>query len=204
MKAIPLLLPLLLTSCLAQACDGLVIEHPWIREAPPGARVMAGYAELRNEGSSLLVIDAAESPGYFDHVMIHETQLAEGRAHMVSRETLELAPGATRSVAPGGRPRRRMQPGAARALARRSRSPCGAGSRARSCSFQCARRHLDPDRPHAWLCCVMAGSAQGIAAIPRASAPAITPDVRIGTCGAAMACASPDRHPAPSLRDQSG
>lgn len=110
MKAIPLLLPLLLTSCLVQACDGLVIEHPWIREAPPGARVMAGYAELRNEGSSLLVIDAAESPGYFDHVMIHETQLAEGRARMVSRETLELAPGATLSLAPGGLHLMLMQP----------------------------------------------------------------------------------------------
>lgn len=110
MKPTLLLLPLLLAGFTAEACEDLVIERAWIREAPPGARVMAGYAELRNEGASPLVIDAVESPGYFDHVMIHETQLAEGRARMLPRETLEILPGATVSLAPGGLHLMLMQP----------------------------------------------------------------------------------------------
>ena len=110
MKPSSLLLPLLLASHLVDACEGLVIEHAWIREAPPGARVMAGYAELRNDGGSPLVIDALESPGYFEHVMIHETLLEEGRARMVPREALEILPGATLSLAPGGLHLMLMQP----------------------------------------------------------------------------------------------
>lgn len=93
---------LLLASGAAHACEGLVIEHAWVREAPPGARVMAGYAELRNEGATALIVEAVEGPGYFDHVMIHETRLEEGRARMVARERLELLPGETVLLAPGG------------------------------------------------------------------------------------------------------
>ncbi|MBM4228316.1 MAG: copper chaperone PCu(A)C [Gammaproteobacteria bacterium] len=110
MKPTSLLLPLLLACCPTEACEGLVIERAWIREAPPGARVMAGYAELRNDGASTLVVDAVESSGYFDHVMIHETLLEEGRARMVPRDTLEIPPGATLSLAPGGLHLMLMQP----------------------------------------------------------------------------------------------
>ncbi len=110
MKMAPILLPLLLAGSLAEACEGLVVERQWIREAPPGARVMAGYAELRNEASSLLVINGVESPGYFEHTMIHETQLVEGRARMAPRETLEIAQAATLSLAPGGLHLMLMQP----------------------------------------------------------------------------------------------
>lgn len=96
-----LLATLLLSAQGSLACDGLTVTGAWIREAPPGAPVMAGYGTLLNTGAMPLTIIAVESPGFFHHVGMHETSLDEGQARMVPRESLSLAPGQTLPLAPG-------------------------------------------------------------------------------------------------------
>ena len=97
--ALPLLLAALPLS--AGACPGLEVKSPWIREPPPGARVLAGFAELVNPGSSPVVIDRAESP-QVGHVMMHESRLEDGLARMVPHATLVVPAGGRLSLAPGG------------------------------------------------------------------------------------------------------
>ena len=101
---VPLLLGLMVPGVMpfaATACPGLTVEAPWIREPPPGARVLAGFAELVNSGSAPVVIDRAESP-QFAHVMLHESRLENGLARMVPHATLVVPPGGSLSLAPGG------------------------------------------------------------------------------------------------------
>ena len=86
---------------LAGACEGLAVNGAWIREAPPGAMVLAGYGELRNEGARALRITAVEST-QFKHVMLHETVMEGGKARMVARDVLLIAPAAQAVLAPGG------------------------------------------------------------------------------------------------------
>ena len=45
----------------AAAAGRLEISHAWIRTAPPGAMMQAGYAILRNSGDAPLVISGAHS-----------------------------------------------------------------------------------------------------------------------------------------------
>lgn len=88
----------------------------WIREAPPGATVMAGYLELRNGTSRPLVLVAASSSG-FAHVMMHRTAVKDGAARMEHLQQIELAPNASATFAPGGnhlmlmRPKRALRAG---------------------------------------------------------------------------------------------
>lgn len=81
----------------------------WIREAPPGATVMAGYLELRNGTSRPQALVAASSSGFAD-VMMHRTVLKDGMARMEHLSQLELAPGASAIFAPGGNHLMLMRP----------------------------------------------------------------------------------------------
>ena len=83
----------------AFACPGLVVEDAWIREAPPGA-MSAAYATLTNRGRQPLTLDGARSEA-FGGAGLHRTIMVDGMARM--REgTLEIAPGATAALEPGG------------------------------------------------------------------------------------------------------
>jgi copper(I)-binding protein len=73
----------------------------WIREAPPGIAMTAGYMVLRNDTSRPQVLVAASSSG-FGSVMIHRTIVKDGMARMVHTPQIELAPSASLSFAPGG------------------------------------------------------------------------------------------------------
>lgn len=85
----------------ALACPGLEVEASWIREPPPGAPVLAGFGEFRNTGSATLTIDRVESAA-FAHLMLHETQIENGQARMLPRESLVIPPGESLTLAPGG------------------------------------------------------------------------------------------------------
>jgi copper(I)-binding protein len=86
----------------ASAAGHLLIEHAWIREAPPGAMMLAGYAVLRNDGDAVLEISTAQSK-FFGDVSIHETVLENGVSRMHELNGLQIAPGAEAVLAPGGK-----------------------------------------------------------------------------------------------------
>ena len=86
----------------ASAAGRLVVEHAWIRTAPPGAMMLAGYATLRNTGDAPLTLRTADSID-FASVSLHETVAENGVEHMRPLGKVEIAPGASVEFAPGGK-----------------------------------------------------------------------------------------------------
>ena len=80
---------------------GVSVRDAWIREAPPGVGVMAGYMELRNNRSRPQVLVAASSSG-FERATIHRTIIKDRIAGMVHAPQVELAANASLIFAPGG------------------------------------------------------------------------------------------------------
>ena len=85
----------------ALACEGLDVRDGWIREAPAGTMVTAAYAVLSNKGPDPLVVDGAFSP-VFAGAELHRTMVENGISRMRHGDGLELAPGDTARLEPGG------------------------------------------------------------------------------------------------------
>jgi periplasmic copper chaperone A len=101
MKRLPFLCAIALAAETAGACEDLQVRQAWIREAPPGAAVMAGYAQLHNTGKQSLTLDGARSPS-FGQVEIHRMETDQGQMRMRAEPRLLLEPDATVSLEPGG------------------------------------------------------------------------------------------------------
>lgn len=86
----------------AHAAGKLVVERAWIRTPPPGAMMLAGYADLRNVGDAPLIVAGASSAEFGD-VSLHESVNENGVERMRALGDVEIAPGASVRFAPGGR-----------------------------------------------------------------------------------------------------
>jgi copper(I)-binding protein len=95
------LAPLLLVAATAHAQGKLGVFDAWIRAAPPGAQMMAGYATLRNTGDAPISVLTVQSDA-FRQSSIHETVIERGVAKMRETPRIDLAPGATVAMKPGG------------------------------------------------------------------------------------------------------
>jgi copper(I)-binding protein len=95
---------------------GVTVRDAWVREAPPGVAMMAGYMVLQNKTSRPQVLVAASSSG-FETVMIHRTVAREGMTGMEHAPQIELLPNASLLFGPGGyhlmllKPKRRLRVG---------------------------------------------------------------------------------------------
>jgi copper(I)-binding protein len=85
----------------AFAADAIQIEHSWIREAPPGADVLAGYLTIKNNGAKTITLTGVESP-ICNMIMMHKTIIENNVARMVMQENVKIDPGKTVSFRPGG------------------------------------------------------------------------------------------------------
>lgn len=90
------------------ACD-LQVDQGWVRAAPPGAAVLAGYAVLRNAGAQPLTVSSLSSP-QFGSVEIHESSEEGGMARMRRIETLEIPAHGQVRLEPSGKHLMLMQP----------------------------------------------------------------------------------------------
>jgi copper(I)-binding protein len=79
----------------------LVIENPWARATPPGAMVGAAYLVIRNTGTSGDRLVGASTP-VAATVEIHETRMTDGEMQMRPVEALEIPPGGSVRLQPGG------------------------------------------------------------------------------------------------------
>ena len=80
----------------------LVIERAWTREAPPRARVAGGYLTVTNNGGQADRL-VGGSAAFAGKVEIHEMAVVDGVMRMASiKDGLEIAPGATVELKPGG------------------------------------------------------------------------------------------------------
>jgi copper(I)-binding protein len=85
----------------AQACD-IRVEAAWIREPPPRAATLAGFATLVNSGRKAHRIVAAES-GVAAMVMFHETMMHGDMAMMRDVSEVPIPAGGKVELAPGGK-----------------------------------------------------------------------------------------------------
>ncbi len=85
----------------ARACE-VRVESAWIREAPPGAAALAGFATLVNGGAHAHRIVAAESDAA-GVIMFHETLMRDGMALMRELGEVPVPARGRVELAPGGR-----------------------------------------------------------------------------------------------------
>ena len=83
------------------AAPALSIEDPWIAEAPPVARVHAGYMKLTNPTEQPIRITAVSSPRY-GRVEMHRTVEKDGVARMLRMEEIRVEAGGQVVLEPGG------------------------------------------------------------------------------------------------------
>lgn len=98
----------------AESADTALFSEPWVRAAPPGARMLAAYLRIENAGAAPLKLVAASSED-FGLVEFHRSETVDGVSRMRQVEVLEIAPGQSLELAPGGLHLMLMRP--ARALA---------------------------------------------------------------------------------------
>lgn len=90
-----------LVSIPASADTELVVSHAWVREAPPGASVQAGYMELRNNSSQTIKITAIASPE-FASIEMHRMFTQDGMMRMRQQDALSIPANGMLRLKPGG------------------------------------------------------------------------------------------------------
>ena len=86
---------------LGHADDSIIIQNAWIPEAPPNAKVMAGYMTIENKSSrprKLLSISSEQ----FKKVLMHKIEMHGDIMKMTPQEELEIPAQGSISLQPGG------------------------------------------------------------------------------------------------------
>ncbi len=79
----------------------LAIGHPWSRPTAAGIPTGVAYLSITNNGPTPEVLLGAHSPAAA-RVELHQTLVSEGMARMRPLPQIEIAPGETVRIAPGG------------------------------------------------------------------------------------------------------
>ena len=66
-----------------------MVDDAWVREAPPGAKALAGYMKLHNHADKARVLVGAESPA-FESVMLHKTIFEGEMSKMVHQHMITV------------------------------------------------------------------------------------------------------------------
>ena len=77
------------------------VSAGWVRATPPGSTTTAAYMILRNPGVSPVTVVGAASAAA-EAVEIHDMTMEDGKMSMARREAVELGPGETVHLEPGG------------------------------------------------------------------------------------------------------
>lgn len=105
-----LLLVFLVSSDVANAAGKLGVTDAWVRAAPPGAQMQAGYATLSNNGDAPLTVLTVQSDK-FRMTSLHETVIdSNGVSKMRELHRVVIEPGAKVSLTPGGKHLMLMHP----------------------------------------------------------------------------------------------
>ena len=94
------LLLLFITISSANAAGQIKIENAWSPEAPPVAKVLAGYMTITNLGDKDIKITAANS-NLFKHVEIHATKMKNGMMSMIRQDNLTIPANGKVTLKPG-------------------------------------------------------------------------------------------------------
>ena len=91
----------LLLANAVNAASSLKIENAWSPEAPPVAKVMAGYMKIVNLSNKNVKIKSAKS-ALFKTVEIHLTEMNNGMMRMIKQNNLNIKANAHIELKPGG------------------------------------------------------------------------------------------------------
>lgn len=90
-RFLPMIMTILPISFGVSAGTGLSVHHGWIREAPPGTSVLAGYMVIKNDGAEPRRLIAAESPA-FEAIELHRSVVRDGIASMIPQPSIVIPP----------------------------------------------------------------------------------------------------------------
>lgn len=79
----------------------IMVEGPWVREAPPNAPALAGYMVLHNSGETDRALVGAACDA-FGNVMLHRTVMEDGMAKMIHQPQVTIPAGGKEVFEPGG------------------------------------------------------------------------------------------------------
>ena len=85
----------------AFAASSISVENAWSPEAPPIAKVMAGYMKINNISNKDVKIKSAKS-ALFKNVEIHRTEMKDGMMRMIKQENLKIEAKGHIELKPGG------------------------------------------------------------------------------------------------------
>lgn len=94
----------------------IMISDPWVREAPPAARMLAGYFLLRNHDQKDHVLVSARSEA-FAKVEMHLSSVQQGMMKMEKQDKITFLHGKEFHFKPGGyhlmlmKPKRKLSSG---------------------------------------------------------------------------------------------
>ena len=80
---------------------GVHVESAWVRAAPPGAMMLAGYITLRNDGNTQVVFKSVQSDA-FGMVELHRTTIVNGVSTMRPAGEQTIPAGGALRIEPGG------------------------------------------------------------------------------------------------------
>ena len=105
----PRLLLILLLLVPASAAAELAIVDAWIKNLPPSVPVRAGYMTIHNPGKTTIAIVSVHSDA-FANVEIHRSVMQDGMTRMEHVGTLNIGPGESLQLTPGGYHLMMMEP----------------------------------------------------------------------------------------------
>jgi copper(I)-binding protein len=85
----------------AHSDGGIVIEHAWVREAPPVAKMLAAYMTIENHTGKDHVLTGVTSSS-FKKIEMHKSMQKDGMATMQKQKQLTIPAGDEIKLQPGG------------------------------------------------------------------------------------------------------
>jgi len=99
---ISLFFSILVSSDVAAHSDGgIMVKDAWVREAPPSAKVLAGYMVIENHTDKEKILVSVSSPA-FNKIEIHKSVNKDGMASMEHQKQLPIAAESHVKLEPGG------------------------------------------------------------------------------------------------------
>lgn len=80
---------------------GVMISGSWVREAPPGAPMLAGYMTVMNKSKQDQTLVGASSP-QFKMVQLHRSIVENGLSKMIEQKKIDIPVSKSVQFKPGG------------------------------------------------------------------------------------------------------
>lgn len=100
-RSLLLTLSLVLAGAAHAQEPALTVTDAWIREAPPGAAMLAAYMTIHNAGDTDRILSAVDSD-CFAHVMLHKSVIEDGMARMEHTDRIAVPAHGELKLEPGG------------------------------------------------------------------------------------------------------